>query len=289
MLKKSLFTLALLCGYSLAFAQNIDSLHLVSAKWNKQRIAPSLKLVRHHFDAKDLFLANQNISYLEVKNKRRSPVLAIGVEEKVLKTTRTFGIENQALAAINGTFFDVKNGGSVDFIKVDSLVMAQNQLEKNGTRAKHQQAAVVIGKGKLGIKKWDGAADWELGLQEENVMLTGPLLVFNAGYEVQDSSSFSRSRHPRTAIGIKPNGRVLLLTVDGRNANSAGMSLTELAQTMKWLGCTSAVNLDGGGSTTLWINGFPDEGVVNYPTDNKRWDHAGQRKVANVVLVKKKR
>ncbi|ACU02228.1 phosphodiester glycosidase family protein [Pedobacter heparinus] len=289
MLKKSFLTLVVLCGYGLAFAQNTDSLNLVHTKWDKQRLARKIKLVTHHFNAKDLFLANQNISYLEIKNKGRSPVLAISAEEKVLKTTSTFGTENNALAAVNGSFFDVKNGGSVDFIKVGGKVLAENRLEKNDSRARHQQAAVVISNGKLALKKWDGTADWEQRLTEENVLLSGPLLMLNGTDEALDSTSFSRSRHPRTAIGIKPNGRILLLTVDGRNSNSAGMSLTELAKTMKWLGCTSSINLDGGGSTTLWVSGFPGGGVVNYPTDNKLWDHAGQRKVANVILVKKTR
>ncbi|WP_316810541.1 phosphodiester glycosidase family protein [Pedobacter heparinus] len=287
MLKKSFLFLIVLCSYGLAFAQNIDSVQLVHAKWSKQRVARKVKLITHHFNAKDLFLANQNISYLEIRNRGKSPVLAIGAEEKVLKTTSTFGEEHKALAAVNGSFFDVKNGGSVDFIKVEGKVLAENQLERNGKRAKHQQAALVIEAGKLALKKWDGSADWEHNLREENVLLTGPLLVLNGQDEVLDSSSFSRSRHPRTAIGIKANGRIVLLTVDGRNANAAGMSLTELARTMKWLGCSSSINLDGGGSTTLWISGFPDGGVVNYPSDNKLWDHAGQRKVANVILVKK--
>ena len=51
---------------------------------------------------------------------------------------------------------------------------------------------------------------------------------------------------------------------------------------------SDAINLDGGGSTTLWITNYKDNGVVNFPTDNKKWDHEGERKVANVVLLKKK-
>jgi exopolysaccharide biosynthesis protein len=289
MLRKSfLLTLISVCCYGPTFAQNTDSVSLVDAKWGKQRVARKVKLVTHHFNTKDLFLANQNISYLEVKNKGRSPLLAIGAEETALKPTSTFGKENGALAAINGSFFDVKNGGSVDFIKVEGKVIAGNRLEKGETRARHQRAAVVTHDGRLQLKKWDGTSDWEKNLPEENIMLTGPLLVFNRAEEPLDTTSFTKSRHPRTAIGIKANGRIILLTVDGRNANSAGMSLSELAKTMKWLGCTQAINLDGGGSTTLWINGFPDGGVVNYPTDNKLWDHAGERKVSNVILLKKK-
>jgi exopolysaccharide biosynthesis protein len=74
--------------------------------------------------------------------------------------------------------------------------------------------------------------------------------------------------------------------VDGRNEQSAGMTLPELANIIKWLKAQDGINLDGGGSTTLWISNQPDNGVVNYPTDNKKWDHAGERKVANVVIVK---
>jgi exopolysaccharide biosynthesis protein len=66
------------------------------------------------------------------------------------------------------------------------------------------------------------------------------------------------------------------------------MTLFELTKLTRWLKSDDAINLDGGGSTTLWINNYPENGVVNYPTDNKKWDHAGERKVANVVLLKEK-
>jgi exopolysaccharide biosynthesis protein len=52
---------------------------------------------------------------------------------------------------------------------------------------------------------------------------------------------------------------------------------------MRWLGCVSAINFDGGGSSALWVKG---EGIVNYPTDNRKWDHEGERKVANILYVK---
>ena len=46
-----------------------------------------------------------------------------------------------------------------------------------------------------------------------------------------------------------------------------------------------ALNLDGGGSTTLWLSGASDNGVVNYPCDNGRFDHAGERKVPNILYI----
>lgn len=281
--------LLLLSLYCLsAFPQDPDSVAFVRSSWTKKRVASKTTLLRHHFNAKELFASNQNISYLEVKNKGNTPVLEIGAEASVLKPTSAFGLASGALAAINGTFFDVKNGGSVDFIKIKGKIINETRLEKNGGRSKHQEAAILIQDGKLSLKKWDGSTGWEHSLTDENVMVTGPLLRIGNTDEVLDSGAFNMTRHPRTAIGIKPNGRVILLTVDGRNANSAGMSLFELRKIMKWLGCTSAINLDGGGSTTLWVRDFPENGVINYPTDNKLWDHAGERKVANVILLKKK-
>jgi len=273
---------------SISFAQNIDSITVVKTKWERTRIAKQVKLYRHHFNQKNLFAANENISFLEIKNTGRRAIFALGAEEKELITTSNFGIRDTAIAALNGNFFDVKNGGSVDFVRVNGKVINTNRLDKNGERARHQQAAVVIDNGKIMVKKWDGSTDWETKLSEQNIMLNGPLLTYNTNDELLDTTSFTRLRHPRTCLGIKPNGKILLLAVDGRNENSAGMSLHELTKLMKWLGCTTSINFDGGGSTTLWVNGMPNGGVVNCPTDNKKWDHEGQRKVANVILVKKK-
>lgn len=288
MLKK-LFSLILITSItSFSYAQNLDSITVVKTKWQKTRVAKQVRLFRHHFDQKNLFATNENISFLEIKNTGRKAVFALGAEEKELITTSNFGIRDTAIAALNGNFFDVKNGGSVDFVKVNGNIINTNRLDKDGNRARHQQAAVVIDNGKISIKKWDGTADWETKLMEQNIMLNGPLLTYNDVDELLDTTSFTRLRHPRTCLGVKPNGRIILLTVDGRNEKSAGMSLHELGKLIKWLGCKSAINFDGGGSTTLWVAGMADGGVINYPTDNKKWDHEGQRKVANVVLVKKK-
>lgn len=288
MLKKLMLAL-LFIGLTISgFAQNADSLTFVKTKWLKTRVAKQVKLFKHHFNNKNLFAANENISFIEVKNTGRKAVFAIGAEEKELITTSNFGLRDTAIAAINGNFFDVKNGGSVDFVRLNGKIINENRLEKNNQRARHQQAAVVIEHGKISIKKWDQTNDWETKLTEQNIMLNGPLLFLNGIKEDLDTTDFNRLRHPRTCLGIKPNGKVILLVIDGRNENSAGASLPELTKIMSWLGCTSAINFDGGGSSTLWVNGFADQGVINYPTDNKKWDHEGQRKVANVILVKKK-
>lgn len=87
---------------------------------------------------------------------------------------------------------------------------------------------------------------------------------------VLNNPKFSKTRAPRTAIGINStNTEVLLVTVDGRNNTSIGMSEQELAEFMKSIGSHHALNLDGGGSTTMGIKYSGDEKatIVNYPSD----------------------
>ncbi|MCU0636891.1 MAG: phosphodiester glycosidase family protein [Gemmatimonadaceae bacterium] len=90
---------------------------------------------------------------------------------------------------------------------------------------------------------------------------------------------FSAARHPRTAVALSRDGRELLLIgVDGRGANgSAGMSLVELGAWLGRLGASDGANLDGGGSTTVWLQGL---GVANRPSDA-----TGERPVGNGLFV----
>jgi hypothetical protein len=87
-----------------------------------------------------------------------------------------------------------------------------------------------------------------------------------------------RQRNPRTMAGIDARGRLLLVAVDGRQAGrSAGLSILEAAQAMKALGAVTAINLDGGGSTTMVLDGQ----IVNRPSDP-----SGERADGDAILVK---
>jgi hypothetical protein len=84
-------------------------------------------------------------------------------------------------------------------------------------------------------------------------------------------------KNPRTAVGITATGSVILMVVDGRSSGSNGLTLYQLGKEMKALGAVNAVNLDGGGSATMWIKGM---GVVNNPTDS-----TGERPVSNAIVI----
>ena len=90
------------------------------------------------------------------------------------------------------------------------------------------------------------------------------------------------ARHPRTVVGLTEDRRTaILLVVDGRTGRSIGMNGEELGSVMREFGAWQAVNLDGGGSTTLWIEG--EGGVVNRPSDG------GERTVMNHLGVQVRR
>jgi len=289
------------------FAQS-DSLTVVNTKWEIKKVSPGIKL-KHYWFNQSLFGCNQNINILEIKLNHRNKIDVEG-EPKILKPASAFGTSDAALAVLNGTFFDMKNGGSEDYIRIDGKTLNKTRVGKMNKRALHQKAAIVIKDGKVAIKEWDGSQNWEDQLTGEDVMVTGPMLLNDRTREKLDSTSMYTARHPRTAVALKGN-KILLITVDGRNKRAAGMSLYELASLLKWLKADDGINLDGGGSTTLWVKGFPDGGVINHPSDNKammksdsykpgmdldnlaaddkKWDHAGERSVANVILVNKKK
>jgi exopolysaccharide biosynthesis protein len=89
--------------------------------------------------------------------------------------------------------------------------------------------------------------------------------------------TFATDRHPRTAIAALGDRRALLAVVDGRQpALSVGMTLDELARLLIEFGATEAINLDGGGSTTMVVQGQ----IVNNPSDV-----SGERPVSDAILV----
>src|SRR5690606_17642653 len=95
--------------------------------------------------------------------------------------------------------------------------------------------------------------------------------------DYEDPDRHQGVRHPRTAVALTKEGYLMLIIVDGRRPETAGMSAKELTQFIAhYFNPKYALNLDGGGSTTLWMKqADTPHGVVNYPTDNQRYDHYG--------------
>lgn len=225
--------------------------------------------------------ATINILDVDLKKFDGDVDLAWYPEELVI--TSEIAEEHDALAAINGSYFDMKTGGAWVFLQADGKQVAGNKskviFSHNGAFAEDTSGALVI------LERPE--SDWEVSPAYKYVMSAGPLMILDGEIYPMDSVAFNLNRHPRTAVGLTKNKHLILVTVDGRQKEAVGMNIPELTQLMKDLKCTDALNLDGGGSTTLYIKGKDHLGVVNYPTDNRKFDHEGQRPVSNAILILK--
>ncbi len=109
--------------------------------------------------------------------------------------------------------------------------------------------------------------------EEGQTSFGGGAMLIKDGELVDEFSHVVSGRHPRSAIGTDESGEILyLVAVNGRQDNSRGLTMTELAELMLKLGCYNAVNLDGGGSThmtasTVWNGNIH---TVNTPTENRK-------------------
>ena len=117
----------------------------------------------------------------------------------------------------------------------------------------------------------------------EDILGAGPKIVTAGRVDITGerekvAPAFVTDRHPRSAIAAMADGRVLLLVVDGRQPElSVGMSLDELARVLIELGAVDAINLDGGGSTTMVVKGA----IINRPSDP-----TGERPVSDAIFVR---
>lgn len=152
---------------------------------------------------------------------------------------------HQPIAGVNADFFNMKNGTPLGIVVKEGRTLKNHFNRTNCFVGVLRNGKVILGDSALYKKNRNKLVE-ALGAR--------PLLIKKGRMLPQDSSGLSKVHHPRTAFGLINPKSVLLVTVDGRRpAVSNGISLTDLARLMAWLGATDAVNLDGGGSTTMIV------------------------------------
>jgi len=163
-----------------------------------------------------------------------------------------------AVAAINaGGFEDV--GGSGRGGKPLGIVVKDGKVLNSRTDS---NCCIVIGfnqEDKLIVGKMDAEEAVEAGLRDAASFDT--ILVLNG--EPAKIKGTSSGLNPRTAIGQRADGAVLLLVIDGRQVNSLGASMADLVDVMMQFGAVNAANLDGGSSSKMYYQGeFVNDGVA---------------------------
>jgi len=264
-----------------------DSAAFVNADWHADTLN-GFRYLHHHFMHRQVFNSNQCFSVIEIPSG--SPSRLCFVADTHLTTVSAFAARHGALAAINGSYFNMRTGVPVCYLRIDGREIGVNTPSRNDSiyRKYYQYATIRLTPTRRPrFLVPDSSRMAERALPDSNIMTAGPMLI-RKGMDIPQRMDrhFVYGRHNRTAIGLKPDGTVVLLVVDGRHSREAeGLSLPELTRVMRWLGCCDAVNLDGGGSTTMYIKDRGNEGIVNHPSDNGRFDTAGQRPVANAIIL----
>lgn len=274
--------LLILCSSGPAAAQQT----LADADWFVRPLGDGVVWRHYLFD--NLFGGKQSVSYIEVDLNKAG----VSVEFPYLATTRgrtSSMIPTQfpaAVAGCNGTYFETTGtGGHRTYLRVNNTVIPPggelfSPWGYEGAIAMDVSDVVTI------IQRPSGG--WVNNTTHPDILACGPLLIIDTAIPTDYFStigSHCTSRHPRTAVGKTADNRLILLTVDGRTEMAEGMTCNELAQVMAQLHCTNALNLDGGGSTTLWGKDQPHSGVLNYPSDNSAFDHLGERSCSNAIAI----
>ena len=191
-------------------------------------------------------------------------------------TTSSIAEQNGAILAINGDYYGFRDTGYV----------VRNSYLYRSVPAKDpaQEDLVFYEDGSVRIiREADMTAEeiWDSGA--EDIFSFGPGLVIDGEISVEEGEEVKRAQvtNPRTAFGVISPLHFLFVVSDGRTDENVGLSLLELAGLMKDLGCETAYNLDGGGSSTLWFNGR----IINHPTTFG--DTIAERKISDIVYIGK--
>ncbi|MEX2169660.1 MAG: phosphodiester glycosidase family protein [Pirellulales bacterium] len=209
--------------------------------------------------------------------------------ETIRQTTRQFANAVGAEIAINGSFYSTACSGCSHW--ANNLGLTASGGEKyspwelpsspdfdDALNITQQNQATIV----------EMAASLPTGFETNPVVpvynaVTGSHRLIQNGSNVAPASCGFCGVNPRTAVGTTANNQLLLMTVDGRQSGfSEGVTLIELANLMIGHGATNAINLDGGGSTTMVMNDYGDglaAQVLNSPSDG------GERSVGTNLAV----
>ncbi len=293
MRKLSLLAAAALLAIS-SVAQNADSLRFVTSSrtsLNLPKGASGYTVTRVN-----IFDSAQTISVIRYSPKHFTTAIVLPQELAPLSQTAT---ANGADFGVNAGYWNVKNSIPSTFLRLNG-----NQIATTANFEKERVDGVVcIAKNRVIIDHCKADQERAYAAKYDDILASGPMLI-DEGKSV-DHEAFSKNliddsngedigayytiirRHPRTAIGTDRKGNIYLIVVDGRSkGNAEGVTIAELTKICEWLGLSDAINLDGGSSSTMWS---ATDGVINYPSRNKKFDHEGERRVSSIIAVKSKR
>ncbi len=194
------------------------------------------------------------------------------------RTVSAFAASSRALAAVNGDYFDRSA------LRPTGPSRAQGLLWPTAAWTHHDSLLVVQRDGRVSLRDVRDRGIEPLqslfnapDLAHAEVLSARERVLVNGRTRLSPWVEHDGRRHPRTGVGLSSDGRTLwLVVIDGRTRRSSGATVEELAETLRGLGASEGVKLDGGGSSALFVR---RRGVVNHPSDGR------ERVVANHLAI----
>ena len=225
----------------------------------------------------------QSINFLRLPRTVSEHIyLDLAYEPEQLIRTSKFIINNRGIAGINAGFFDMKKGGPVHYLEYKDRPIRKEKIQSIKSDSLFDGALLLTKELKLIIENAKNQVEYEMSQTEEFVLFSGPILITKGVKNHLANHPLVDKRHPRTCIALDEDS-IILMVVDGRSKNAAGLSLKELQLLLSKMNCIDAINLDGGGSSTMVVKNGSDISIVNKPSDI-----TGERKVANAIVIKEK-
>lgn len=272
--------LLLLFSSSAAAQTPRDSIAFATAQWRTADLGGGAEC---RYAQIDMFGSRQSISVATYPGRRFTT--SIVHLDRRAESTSDLGKAAGADIAVNGSYFNVKTFEPVTFVLLDRKIVGRTTPEEA-----FRTNGVIAFKDRKGrrmeIFPCDTTQYADVARRYRSALAAGPVLIDGGKVvEYTSGSSFYTRRHPRTLIGKRADGTVVMAVIDGRfKGQGDGATIAETAYIARQLGLTEALNLDGGGSSTLWT---AQEGVLNHPYDNRRFDHEGERGVPNCIVVRR--
>lgn len=219
---------------------------------------------------------------LVIKDPKRVKVAYTSSMYKKGQTTSEMAMQNNAVAAINGgAFIDTSsnsnwtgNGGTPTGVIISNGKIVFSDLKTDNSKT---ECMAITKEGKMLAGKYSINELKALDVQE--AVSFKPVLIKDGVPTALEGSDGARGIAPRTAIGQRADGSIVMMVIDGRDLVSGlGCTITELQSLMLTKGeCVTAINLDGGKSSTMYLNGQ----VINNVSNG-----LGERYIASSIIVK---
>lgn len=260
---------------------DVDQNKVATHAWTTHTVRPGVVYKKGNFS-----VFGSGIRYIYILDVTLDETNTLGIGYSATsKYTTTLCNDNGAIAGINAGYFG-GNDPKDPYIRINGEMKQAghadaNQIYTNSALIIHNNIATVR-KFTENHRNLNQVAALIPVSQAQNVIVSGPILITNGVIEQQNmNSGHNTSVTARTGLGVSADGKRVFMVVVDSGGSSTGVQTPQLAKILQALGAVNAMNFDGGGSSTMFIQNQGLNGLVNLP-----YGVATQRAVRSVIYVK---